>query len=143
MAKFKEQLAYDSFKNSCVGGLKLERIENQLGQGMPDVLGTNRSGVVFWLELKALVEWPKRATTCPLKGKFEKGQLAFMAAHRTGWNGYAFVLLRVGPVYFLLKPFIDLEDYTKDQLLYPHDLISKRVLVAFGKENIIEYLKAL
>jgi hypothetical protein len=140
MAKFKEQLAYDSFKGGCAGKLKLERIENQLGQGMPDVLGTNRSGAVFWLELKALLEWPKRATTCPLNGKFEKGQLAFMAAHRTGWNGHAFVLLRVGAIYYLLKPFTDLEKYTKEQLM---NTSIASPLVAIGKDPIIEYLSTL
>lgn len=141
MAKFKEQLTYDTFKSGCLGTLKLERIENQLGQGMPDVLGTNRSGTVFWLELKALDEWPKRATTCPLKGKFEKGQLAFMAAHRTGWNGEAFVLLRVGKLYLLLKPFMDLESYTKEQLCDTSR--ASNPVVAVGKDPIIEYLKAL
>lgn len=141
MAKFKEQLAYDSFKSSCLGELKLERIENQLGQGMPDVLAINRSGTVFWLELKALVEWPKRDTTCPLKGKFEKGQLAFMASHRSSWNGHAFVLLRVGPVYYLLKPYLDLEKMTYTQLLEGQGMTGP--LVTIGKTEIIEYLKAL
>jgi len=135
MAKFKEQLAYDSFANSCQGELRLERIENMVGESMPDVLGTNRRGINFWLELKALHEWPKRASTCPLKGKFEKGQLGFLCSWRTGWNGHAFVLLRVGTVYFLITPTMDLEKYPTEELMYH--------VAAVGKAECIEYLKGL
>lgn len=135
MAKFKEQLAYDSFANGCQSILRLERIENMIGESMPDVLGINREGRVFWLELKALVDWPKRESTCPLKGKFEKGQLGFLCSWRTGWDGEAFLLLRVGTVYYLIKPMMDLEKFTTNQL--------KEFAVATGKQACIEYLEKL
>lgn len=135
MAKFKEQLAYDSFASGCLGLLRLERIENMVGEAMPDVLGVNRGGTVFWLELKALHEWPKRATTCPLKSKFEKGQLGFLCSWRSGWDGHAFVLLRVDKVYYLIKPRMDLSELNQIQLMENS--------VAIGKRECIEYLEKL
>lgn len=135
MAKLKEQLAYDSFNQGCLGILRLERIENMVGEAMPDVLGINRSGNVFWLELKAIHDWPKRETTCPLKGKFEKGQLGFLCSWRTGWDGNAFVLLRVGVVYYLIKPCMELASMTSAQLLSES--------MAIGKKGCIEYLEQL
>lgn len=135
MAKFKEQLAYDSFASGCLGVLRLERIENMVGEAMPDVLGINRDGHVFWLELKALLDWPKRESTFPLKAKFEKGQLGFLCSWRSGWDGHAFLLLRVGTVYYLIKPTMDLDKLTTSQL--------REAAVAFGKQACIEYLEKL
>lgn len=129
---FKEQRAWDSFKKSSEGLLKMYRIENMIGEAMPDVKGINRIGTSFWLELKAYDEWPKRETTCILKNKFEKGQLAFLCAWRS-WRGHAFVLLRVGTVYYLLRPVMDLESYTRIQLM--------EAALVIGKKECIEYLE--
>lgn len=137
MARFKEQKAYDAFKKHAEGRLDLNRIENMVGEAMPDVIAINRGGVVFWLELKALEAWPARATTMPLRGKFEKGQLGFLCSWRTGWKGHAFVLLRVGRVYLLLRPFMDLDKtYTKADI--------EGAAMVYGTPNeIIEFLEAL
>lgn len=131
---FKEQKAYDNFSADSVGVLKLYRVENMIGSAMPDVIGENRKGAAFWLELKALHEWPKRATTCPLKGKFEKGQLGWLRAW-VSWNGRAYVLLRVGVDFYLLDPRNALDELPTSQLI-------ESALVT-GKATIIKFLSEL
>lgn len=130
----KEQLAFTSFKAGCPGTLNLYRVENQITAGMPDVIAINRSGCVFWLELKAYEDWPKRDSTCIFKGKFEKGQLGFLCSWRS-WNGHAFVLLKVGKVYYLIRPSMDLEKFDRLTLM--------EEALAIGKLEIIEYLEGL
>lgn len=132
---FKEQKLWSNFRDYSIGLLNMHRIENMIAEGMADVIAINREGAVFWLELKALDKWPARATTCPLKGKFEKGQLPFLRQWRS-WKGHSFVLLRVGLDYFLLDPRLDLDKLTKDGLVE---------LAAFvkGRAEVREYLEDL
>ena len=75
---FKEQRLWNNFHDIARGSLNMHRIENMISDGMADIIGINRIGTAFWLELKALDKWPARDSTCPLKGKFEKGQLPFL-----------------------------------------------------------------
>lgn len=120
--RLKEQRLWDSFSGAAKGRLHLTRIENQL-QSVPDVIGINDIGTVFWLELKALDEWPKRESTKPLLGSFERGQLPFMRAWESR-GGFAFVLLRItSPFEWLLLRVPhgayapDLRQMTREQLL--------------------------
>jgi len=46
---------------------RCDRVENLLGEGMPDVNACVKGGREFWLELKAPTE-PKRATTALIGG---------------------------------------------------------------------------
>lgn len=131
MASTIEQNAYTSFKNGAVGKLNMWRVENQITSGMADVIGINRNGRAFWLELKAYEAWPIRANTCPLKSKFEKGQLGFLCTWRS-WQGNAYVLLRVAKVYYLIPAAMDLESVTKAGLI--------NGAIAVGKTSVIEYL---
>lgn len=134
MAKREEQLAWDSFKSGIPGRLSITRIENMLGEATPDTNGTNRNGAMFWMELKADKEWPKRSTTCPLRGAFEKGQLSFLR-QQISWNANAFVLYRVGREYLLLNPSLDLEAMTKEDII--------KSAFATTKNGVIEYLEQL
>jgi hypothetical protein len=147
MSRLKEQREWDVFSKHAAGRLLLHRVENSVRESMPDVIGENRDGKAFWLELKALYEWPKRATTKPLRGAFEKGQIPF-GKEWIMWGGNAYVLLRVGQdEWFLLscKPriigmtwpenSIDLADMTRDQI--------NSSAVAIGLEPIIEFLEQL
>jgi len=133
MALAKEQRAFATVKESSLGRLNMKRIENSITAGMPDVILINRKGTVVWLELKALDEWPKRATTAPLKGKFEKGQLAFMREWRS-WKGHSFCLLRVGTVYYLLDPRSQLDELSTQQLTE---------MAVVGKDAVIGHLEDL
>lgn len=136
MTRQREQKSWDTFSKALdPRQVKPFRIENLYsGSGMPDVLSINRRGTVFWIENKALEEWPKRDTTKPLRDAFEPGQLAFGRQWKT-WHGISFVLLRVGQAYFLLDPDEPLDMQTKDELL------ANAVVV--GKDVIANYLENL
>lgn len=140
MARTPEQLAWDAFKRASNSAkFDLHRIENVVGTGTPDVIGINRLGTAFWLENKALVEWPKRASTVALRNKFEPGQLPF--ARR--WNlllGHSLVLLRAENVFYLLKEIHDLDGKSLDEL-NKSELIDSALSI--GIKNVIEYLENL
>lgn len=140
MAKKKEQLAWENFAKHINGRLNCKRVENQINDGMSDVTGINRNGTAFWIENKALEAWPKRASTQPLRGVFEPGQIPFLKEWRS-WGGRSFVLLRVGKEYLLLNPKPrsgaepELVDQTVEQVCLWR--------LADGIEGIIEYLECL
>lgn len=148
MSRLKEQRAWDVFSDNAQGRLQLHRVENSIGQSMPDLIGINRRGGAFWAELKALEDWPKRAATKPLARAFEPGQIPF-AKQWIGWRGNSYVILRVGAKeWYLLwpKPWAagaifetaftkELVDLTTAEL--------KQVAVAEGLESIIDYLEGV
>lgn len=118
--------------------LKLKRVENKIGESMPDIIGQNMHGGVFWIESKALHDWPKRASTTPLKNAFEKGQLAFGRSW-IDWGGHSFVFLRVGSgprvEWLLLSPKSPLIELTREGLA--------EQALAIGKSAVIEYLDGI
>lgn len=140
-ARKKEQLLWDALKRASISAkYKLYRIENMIGSGMPDVLGKNKTfGTVFFLENKALHEWPARDSTQPLKTKFEQKQLPF-AREWNSTKGNSFVLLRVGKAEWLLLK----EDLRNEKSL---DQMTRQELIdgaiELGIKNIIEYLENL
>ncbi len=131
-----EANAKKNFQKHALGRLLIKLVENQMGQGMADMVGTNRHGTAFWLEAKDLGEWPKRAATLPLRLSFEPGQVPFLKEW-TSWNGHAFCLLRAEGEYYLLHPKgqFDLVDMTQSEI--------KADAVRTGVENIISYLESL
>lgn len=105
-------------KKKSEGRLNLQRIESSTGDGVPDVIGCNRSGRGFWLELKFMEAWPVRESTMPFKGKFEKGQLSFLSCWND-WHFPSYVLLKVDSegFYYLIHPSIKLKEYNKREVL--------------------------
>jgi hypothetical protein len=106
--ELREKRAWQNFyEHVDTSKLNLRRIENIIGDGMPDVIGENRRGSVFWIENKAIEFWPKMDKTFPLKSVFEPGQVPFMRSW-IQWGGNAFVLLRVGGAkcseFYLMTP---------------------------------------
>lgn len=126
---------YEPLRKDSLGMLQMHRIENSIGEALPDVVGINRIGSTFWLELKYLEEWPKRASTLPLRTSFERGQLGKLRMWRD-WNGNAFVLLRVSKDFILLNPSHPLKDMTQAEIMSMAALI-------VGKHNVINYLVTL
>lgn len=61
-----EQKLWDAMKRRAPQGWWLQRVENLMGAGMPDVLVVSPTGRSCWIELKAPTK-PKRPTT-PLLG---------------------------------------------------------------------------
>jgi len=135
MSRLPEQKSWDTFSGGSNGwALKCMRVENMCVDGMSDVIGINKAGVVFWIENKALAAWPGRHTTFPLADAFEPGQIPFMRQWKW-WRGHAFVLLRVGIDYYLLDPDMDLKTMTALQLI-------QGALLA-GKQAIYHHLESL
>jgi hypothetical protein len=132
----KEQRSWDSVKDAIDPRLlTVYRIENLFsGEGMADVLGINHKGVVFWIENKALDDWPKRAATLPLRNMYEPGQQGFLRKWRY-FNGHSFVLLRVDLEYFLLDPDDNLPE------MYQEDVYGHAICI--GKQNVIDHLSQL
>ncbi|WGN90700.1 hypothetical protein [Burkholderia phage vB_BglM_WTB] len=138
MARTKEQALWDGLKTAAVGRLLMHRIENTTRASMSDVIGTNHKGVSFWLELKALHEWPKRASTPALRGAFESGQLGFLREWRS-WKGKGFVVLKVGSghvaEWLLLSPAVALDKLTTAEL--------RSLSFVSSKEDLIKFLENL
>ena len=94
--RLREQRLWDSLRNNIRRDVKLERVENGLGAGMPDVLGIFES-MVFWIELKAIDAWPVRDST-PALGN-EDGLNVDQRNWLLDWynrEGTAMVLIGVG-----------------------------------------------
>lgn len=59
----REQRLWDAMKRNAPKGIWLQRIENAVGVGIPDVLAVGRGrGVDVWIELKAPIS-PRRSST--------------------------------------------------------------------------------
>lgn len=65
--RLKEQRVWDTFKRHCPKEFFCDRVENMVGDGIPDVHIITEDGLCVWVELKAATR-PKRSTT-PLLGK--------------------------------------------------------------------------
>lgn len=79
------------------------RIENTVGKGTPDVNGCfkhNGMEVDAWIELKALEDWPVRATTPVRLPHFTSEQKQWLL-DRALAGGRAFLFVRVSREYFL------------------------------------------
>lgn len=91
-----EQRLYDTMKANCANGVRLERIENGVGTGVPDVHGARRDTPVArtcWIELK-VVKRPKRAHTPLFKRKtMRPDQVAWHLSYAS-INGRSVILAR-------------------------------------------------
>lgn len=99
-----EQLLWDSFKRNAPSQLDLQRVENLVGDGMPDVY-VGYSGK--WVELKAPPTIPVRPGT-PLLGThsgLRQSQINWHLKHC--WNGIAprsYILVRTSDRELILLP---------------------------------------
>jgi hypothetical protein len=62
VSRLKEQRLWDAVKRNAPKGWWLQRVENVVAEGMPDVYVTKPTGASVWVELKAPIR-PKRKTT--------------------------------------------------------------------------------
>ncbi len=132
--KQQEANSFKNFKEAALGRLLLKRIESSITSGIADIECINRKGGTCWIEGKCIDDPPKRATTPIFKGRFERGQLAFLRERRS-WKGHAFVMARIAGIYYLFEPFREIEQVTMPQIA--------ESAVAIGKEEVISYLENL
>jgi len=79
-------------KRNCADGVRLERIENGVGSGLPDVHCLCR-GVTRWVELKALKR-PKRPTTPLFKPRTLRPEQTAWHLSYNHAGGRSFILVR-------------------------------------------------
>lgn len=134
----KETIYNKRFKDLSPKTLKIFLVENRVGSATPDMDGINRNGAAFKLEGKHLDSWPKRQSTCPLRGAFENGQLGWMAAWRS-WGGHAFVLLHIGVgranKFLILEPVANLEEVPLGELY--------QYVLADGTDECVAFLEGI
>lgn len=117
--------------------LHMDRLENSVSGGMPDVEGC-LYGSQFWLELK-FCERPARAST-HVKPKFRPGQVPWIEARHDA-GGRAFVLLQVGraterALYLVPAPYVrQLQDEG-----YPEQELARRSMMFRGKNDLDPHL---
>lgn len=90
--RHKEQKLWDTMRNNKPPGIWLERVENGLGAGMPDVYFRTK-GFHGWIELKAPIA-PKRKETRVLgdEGLSQEQINWHLQSHRLGLT--TFILIR-------------------------------------------------
>lgn len=87
-----EQRLYDTMKSNCANGVRLERVENGVNTGTPDVHAMRR-GVTRWIELK-VVKRPARITTPLIKrDTMRRDQVAWHVSYNAA-GGRSFILAR-------------------------------------------------
>ena len=102
----KEQRVWDAMKNHCPPNVRLERVENGLAAGLPDVHGISMS-LTRWFELKHL-DVPKLASTPMVKNDtFEVDQVKWhkIYAH---FGGTSFAVARDDEMQLYLIPGRDI-----------------------------------
>lgn len=130
-SKFAKRFQMKALKRLLVDFLETSR------SGLSDSLVTNRNGVGMYVEFKS-VDARVRDNSCPLKGKFESGQIAFLRERRT-WGMPCFVLAEIGGIPYLLNPAFDLGEMTMWDLRQSSAMAGGPVLQT-GLEEIVEYL---
>ena len=131
-ARTPEQKLYDRFRAHSIGRLHLERIENVVGAGIPDIHASN--GVMeMWIELKQIDSFPVRPTTLVLDQCIRSTQKAWMN-HWTSRGCTAFVLVKIDSEYYLVNG-------AKCWELTNEVFIDS--CLAIGMEKIVQHLKAL
>jgi hypothetical protein len=137
MSKKLEQKFWARLRPKLVaGGLHCERIENAVGSGRPDVDGL-WEGRTWPIELKAVADWPKRATT-PVLGK--KGlRLSqrnwFLNYHRN--SGHGIIVVAVGLETFAFDGAVadDLNSFNAAQFKAEAIANTPQGIIQFIKEN--------
>ena len=101
-----EQRLWDRLRAKAVAPrVRLERIENLVGVGTPDVIAISR-GQVTWIELKAVDAFPAKAATRVLGAK---GLNVSQRNWHYNWyaeGGSSLILIGVGPISFYAIPGI-------------------------------------
>lgn len=97
-----EQRLWDRFRNAAKGELRLERVENVVAVGMPDVLSLG-AGAVTWVELKSVPSHPVRPSTPVLGNRGLSVEQRNWHLDWMRWGGKSYVLVGVGTSLYLIS----------------------------------------
>lgn len=133
-----EQQLWDKMRKAlvAVGGIYLERVENLVSEGTPDVLSSTKHLGGFWVELKAQDVLPLRETSKVLGSKG-------LNPHQKNWHldwrragGRSFILIGIEQREFLLLPGL-LHDAVNDMTITE----LRENSLAVGWQSIANYFK--
>ena len=113
-----EQRLWDRMRAALRGKVRLERIENLAGVGIPDVLVLAQGNVTL-VELKVVERFPARPDTRVLGGKGLSQDQKNWHVDWHGWGGKSFIVVGVGTANLYAVPgrlADDVNSYTKKQL---------------------------
>lgn len=96
-----EASLWTTVSKNMKGEWEIQRVENSVGPGTPDVYYTMNSGTMGWLENKHAHEWPKRPSTALRLDHFTPQQRSFLRRHGK-LKANVWILLQVESDYFLL-----------------------------------------
>lgn len=92
--RLQEQKLWDRMRHSLKDKVYMERVENVVNPGRPDV-DVLWNGVVLPIELKAIEGWPVKASTAVLGGRgLNQNQLNWWLNWKR-WGGFGFILVGV------------------------------------------------
>jgi len=131
-----EQKLWDRMRRALIGRVRLERIENIVTSGMPDVLST--CDHVAFVELKAVVSPPVRDTTRLLGEKGLSIEQRNWHLDFARWGGCSYVLIGIGVshLFMISGRHADLINYMTIDELKKHSVASNwnDVCVVLGGE---------
>lgn len=113
-----EQRLWDRMRRALATDLYLERVENVVSAGRPDV-DVMWGGVTMPVELKTVAVWPRRASTPVLShAKLNRNQINWWLRWRR-WGGVGRILVGVGGELFAVPgEFSDhINSFTRARLL--------------------------
>lgn len=96
-----EQRLWDRMRNALGTLTRLERVENVVTVGMPDVVSCVEGSVV-WVELKAVEVFPHRPSTAVLGNKGLSREQKNWHLDWARWGGRSYVLIGVGSKHLFL-----------------------------------------
>lgn len=102
-------------KQIKLNGGRIERVENAVGAGMPDV-NLCFDGTECWVELKTAPGWGKKRPTFRVYRGLEPAQINWhLSQHRAG--GKSLLIAQIGKEVFAVdgKEAADFNDYSRDQ----------------------------
>ena len=112
--KITESQLWKRISKECPDDIILQRDENIVGVGQPDVIGIKKGGFVFWLELKTAAK-PVRKTSKVFKSGYVNPSQKLWFLKWTSLGANAFILLQMSHELYLMpgKPVIrDIDDLT-------------------------------
>lgn len=132
--RFPEQQLWDRLRKHAAGRVHMERVENLVGAGRPDV-DTLHAGNFVPLELKRVKEWPRRVST-PVLGRegLNQAQKNWHLTWRQ-WGGAALIVVGVADEVYAFPGALadELNELNREQFC------SKAILN--GMDAIIEFLE--
>ncbi len=128
-----EQRLWDKLRKAAAGRVRMERLENLVGVGRPDV-DSLVGGSVMPIELKQVASWPARAATKVLGDKgLRQAQKNWHLDWRR-WGGQSMIVVGVGDEVFGFSGTVadEINDYTTQQF--------KAAAMVVGLKPIVELL---